>query len=247
MFKSALLIGSFLTLAAVASEADRTEELNGVELKSFKQDDTRTFQGHIEKNISSPIDHVKKSVTNFTEKCNNSLKSKRNFTSKDFDCKYHNENDNVVESIVITNIKANEDFKGFSENYLLGRTVYNRGSYEFYELVQVKEGMNDKNQKTVTVSLRMLNDSEVKTYTEPKFSQDSTFDKSTSQFTLTQISPNQTHLTYDYTAETNHWLLNKELSVPQVFASISKTVSALVETVEEASNSGKREVASQEE
>lgn len=220
---------------------DKTEELGGVDLKSGKAESVRSYSGSINKQFLYPLEIVKKGITNFSEKCNNGYKSKRQYTSQATDCKYFNEH--LVESIVIKDIKPVEAYQG-TEHYLVGRQVYNRGSYGYYELVQIKSGMNDKKQKFITISLKMLEDSEVKNFTEPKFNKDSAFDHSSSLYTLTEIGPTETQMTYEYQADTDHWILNKEISVPQVFASISKSINDLMKTIETESSLQKRELAS---
>lgn len=220
---------------------DKTEEINGVGLKSGKMESVRSYSGSIHKQFPYPLEIVKKGITNFSEKCNNSYKSKRQFTSQGANCKYFNEH--LVETIVIKDIKPVEAYMG-TEHYLVGRQVYNRGSYGYYELVQIKSGMNDKNQKFITISLKMLEDSEVKNFIEPKFGKDSAFNHSSSLYTLTEIGPSETQMTYEYQADTNHWILNKEISVPQVFASISKSINDLMKTIETESSLQKRELAS---
>lgn len=245
MFKS-LSVAAVMVFAfnAFAVEFDKVQELNGVNLKSLKENSVRTYSGSMEKVLSYPMELVKKGVTNFTDKCNNSYKSKRKYTTEATDCRYHN--DHIVESFVVKEIREMEYFKEVSEVYLLGRMIYNRGAYGYYELVTVREGMNEKNQKTVTVSLRMLDDKEVKLYTNPKFTKESAFDSSSSTFVLTQVGPTETQIQYQYSATTDHWLLNKEVAVPQVFASISKSINDLVQTVEDESSYQKRELASKE-
>lgn len=244
MFKSFAVITCVSLASAAFASPDKTETLNGVNLESEKQSSVRTYSGKIERTLPFAIDLVKKGVTNFTEKCNNSFKDKRKYTSQTVDCKYHNEN--LVETFQVTDIKENQTLKGFSEYYLLGRQVYNRGAFGYYELVTVSESTNEKNQKTIRVIQRMLNDDEAKMFTSPKFSRESAFDSSMGTFVLTSLGPNETQVQYEYSAETDHWLLNKEVSVPQVFASISKSINQLVSTIEEESIRQKRELASKE-
>lgn len=244
MLKITTFIALTLSVTAFANSYDKTEELNGVSLKSGKEAAVRTFVGSMEKVLPFPIELVKKGITNFTEKCNNDYKDKRKYTDEKVDCKYHN--DHLVETFVVRDIRQTDHFKHLSEVYLVGRQVYNRGSFGYYELVQVSQGVNEKKQKTFTVMLRMLDDDEVRSFTSPKFSKESAFDHSQSVYTLTEVSPNQTHMTYEYSADTDHWLLNKEVSVPQVFASISKSINDLMKTVEAESTFQKRELASKE-
>ena len=232
----------FSVSAMAESTVDKTELLNGVSLKSAKQKDVRTYSGETEKLMPFPIDLVKKGVTNFTEKCNNDYKDKREFTSKEKNCKYHNEH--LVETFMVSDFRKMDYFKSFSEVYILGKRVYNRGSFGYYELVTVSQSQNEKNQKTITVVLRMLDDKEVKVFMSPKIKKESAFDSSSSVFTLTEVASNQTLLRFEYNAETDHWLLNKEVSVPQVFASISNSVNQLIKTVETESSIQKRALAS---
>jgi hypothetical protein len=244
MMKSLSLMTMFLSLNAFSSTFDIVQDLNGVSLKSAKEEAIRSYMGSKHKVLPYPIQLVLKGVTNFTERCNNTFKEMRKFTPENVDCKYHNEN--LVETFIVKDIRQMDYFKDVSEAYLLGRQVYNRSSYGYYELVTVREALNDKKQKTFTVTLRMLDDKEVKVYTNPKFKRESAFDQSTATFTMTEISQSETQLTYEFAATTDHWLLNKEVSVPQVFASISKSINDLIKTVEEESSFQKRQLASGE-
>lgn len=234
---SAVLLCSFSLHAEVY---DKTEELYNVGLKSHKENDVRKYIGSTFKNLPYGIDVVKKGITNFTEKCNNDYQSKRKFTDEKVTCKYHN--DQLIETFVVSDAKFPNDKT--TEQFLLGRRVYNRGTYEFYDLVQVKEGTNNLQQRTVTVTIKMLENDEVKQLTEVKMNKDTAFDKSEATFVLTEVSQGETSLQYQYQAETSHWLLNKEIIVPQVFASISKGMNDIVTSIEQESSAHKRNVAS---
>ena len=241
LFSTLALLVSFQLHADPA--IDKTQELNGVQLSSGKEEAHRIYNGKLSRTFPFPIELVKKSVTNFSDKCNNDYRSKRQYVSEEFNCKYHNEN--LVESFVVKDIKPQEYLQNLTDYYLIGRQIYNRGSYGFYELVQVKDSVNEKNQKTSDIKIRMLTDEEVKLFTDPKFARNTAFDHSASRYTLVAISPNETLLTYEYNAGTDHWILNKEISVPQVFASISKTIVNLMNSVEAEASVQKRELASQ--
>lgn len=244
MLKPIIFIALAVSTAAFADSFDKTEELNGVTLKSGKENSVRTYVGSTEKTFPFPAAIVKKGITNFTEKCNNEYKGKRKYTDEKTDCKYHN--DHLVESFIVTNLREMEHYKNFSEVYLVGRQVYNRGSFGYYELVQIAETVNDKKQKVITITAKMLDDAEVRVFSSPKFTKESAFDSSFAKYVLTETAPNMTHMTYEYSAETDHWILNKEVSVPQVFSSISKSINDLVKTVEAESSFQKRELASKE-
>lgn len=221
--------------AGAAIKFDKHDTISGVHVESGKKNSTRLYRGTYSQSFPFSIDAVKNSVVNFHEKCNNSYKDRRQFTDKKADCKYHN--DNLVETVVVKDINTAGWVKaeGEVERYILGRQVYNRGSFGFYEIVTVTESKNAQNQKVLTVTQRMLSDKETKLYTKPQFRRDSAFDKTTASFTLTEVSPKETTLSYQYSAETEHWILNKEVSVPQVFSSISKSINDLVKTMEKES------------
>lgn len=239
---SFLLVSTLSFTLHARTKVDKTQNLYGVSLQSHKVKADRVYKGSIERSYPFPISLVKNGITNFTDKCNNDFKSWRKYTSEKLHCKYHNEN--LIESFVVSELRPTHQATG--EFYLVGRQVYNRGNSGYYELVQVNEGRNNNNQKTISISFKMLNDQEVKAFTSPKFSNDSAFDSSLTTFTLTEISPYQTHMTYEYSAQTDHWLLNKEVSVPQVFASISKSINNLLKTVEAESSFQKRKLASED-
>ncbi len=239
---SFLLVSTLSFTLHARSKVDKVQNLYGVSLQSHKVMADRVYNGSIERTYPFPISLVKNGITNFTDKCNNDFKSWRKYTSEDLHCKYHNEN--LIESFVVNEMRPTHKASG--EFYLVGRQVYNRGNSGYYELVQVTEGQNSSNQKTINISFKMLNDQEVKAFTSPRFSNDSAFDKSLTTFVLTEISPYQTHMSYKYSAQTDHWLLNKEVSVPQVFASISKSINNLLKTVEAESSFQKRKLASED-
>lgn len=245
MLKIFVCLATLIALYAQAStmKMDKVETINGVDLQSGKQDSVRTYQGHVSKVFRFPLEIVKKGVVNFTEKCNNKFKDKRKYTNKTLDCKYHNEN--LVESFVVRDLKpsfAKEN--GETERFLIGRLVYNRGNFGYYELVRFFDGVNSKGQRTFMIVQKMLEDKEVNQYISPKFEKESAFDRSTGVYTLTMLGPKETELTYDYKADTNHWILNKEVSIPQVFSSISKSINDLVKTVDAESNIQSRDLAS---
>src|SRR5688572_11048964 len=116
MLKSiSLIILTFSTFAFAESTFDKTDVLNGVALKSGKEDSVRSFIANTDKLLPYPIELVKKGITNFTQRCNNSYKDKRKSTSEKENCKYHNEH--LIESFVIRDIRKMDYFKNLSEAY----------------------------------------------------------------------------------------------------------------------------------
>jgi hypothetical protein len=244
-YKTLFFLTSFFLIKAHAGlQLDKKDKINGIVLQTGKNDANRIYQGSVSRSFSHSLPTVIGGILNFTEKCNNSYKDERKFTNKQADCKYHN--DHLIESFIVKDIKQNSWTKDPHEidRFLLGRRIYNRGHFAFYELVQVFEEKNTNNQKTVKIIQRMLNDQEVLAYTKPLLKKDSAFNRTSGTFVLTQVSPQETQFHYEYKAETDHWILNKEVSVPQVFTSISKSINDLIKTVDSESLNLSRDLAS---
>ena len=245
IYKILLCAGWLIALQAFGeTKMDKTESINGVTLQSGKEDSTRTYRGSITKTFSYGISSVVKSIVNFQDKCNNALKDRRQYTDKTVECKYAN--DNLIETIIVKDIKKSgwEKEPNEIQRFVLGRQIYNRASFGHYELVKIYETKNAQNQKTITIVQRMMSDKETKMYTSPLFDKDSAFDESTSTFTVTEISKTETLVNYEYQGITEHWILNKEISVPQVFSSISKSINDLVKTMDTESSILTRDLAS---
>ena len=245
IYKFLLCAGWLISIHAFAeTKMDKNESINGVTVQSGKHDSTRIYRGSITKTLPYGLASVKNSIVSFQDRCNNSLKDRRKYTDKNISCKYHN--DNMVETIIVKDIKKTGWTKELNETerYVLGRQIYNRGSFGHYELVTIFESKNSQNQKTITIVQRMMTNNETKKYANALFEKDSAFDETSGTFTLTEISPNETTMSYNYNAETEHWILNKEVSIPQVFASISKSINDLVKTVDAESSVQTRDLAS---
>lgn len=228
-----------LNLLAGESFVDRSDLLHGVKLTSGKRDSVREFSAAATKKLPYSIEHVSRAIKNFSDKCNNDLRSKRVLLGQDVDCKFHNHE--TVETVVLKDLK--KPLPSSHEAFLLERQLYNRGQYGYYEMVEVKEEKS-ADKKQIVITQRMLNDAEAATYTDIKFSENSTFKNGEVNYTLTEVSPNETKLEYSMHTETEHWLLNKELSIPQVFATISKSVNELVSNIESDSSLRTRGLAS---
>lgn len=209
----------------------KIETINAVEVKSGKVSDGRVYEGEMSKKFPYSIETVLDSVINFTEKCNNSYKKKRKYTSDKVDCKYHNEN--LIETFIIKEIKNKIHGPDVIDSFIMGRLVYNRGTFGHYEIITINKTHNSHKQQVITVNGKMLTDDEVKKYTEPKFTKNSAFDKTEWKFNLIQLSEKETLLTYTYSAWTNHWILGKEISVPQVFETMSRNINDLIRSVEQ--------------
>lgn len=213
---------------------DKHDEINGVSLSTGKEDSTRHYKGLISKTFSHSLSEIKNNITNFTEKCNNDYKEKRTLTDESVDCKFHV--DHLIESKIVKDLG--------NGSLLIARHLYRRGTYSHHDLVSITEAKNERGQATVAITFTMLTDEEVSKHLETNFKKDSYFSKSSETYILTSLGNKSTQVNYQFHAETEHWLLNKELSVPQVFASISQDVNDMFKSVTEAIAPRDREVAS---
>lgn len=213
---------------------DKQEEVSGVMLTTRKIGATRHYKGVHKRTFMHPLEIVKNGITNFSEKCNNDYKSKRNLTDKEHHCIYHI--DDVVELKVVKILGEN--------SFLLANHLYLRGTYTHHDQVTLESGKNEQGQATLTIYFNMLTDEEVAQHIQTEFRKDSNFTRRTQKYVLTAISGMKTEVSYEYHAETEHWLLNKQLSVPQVFATISSGVNEIFRSVELAASTVNREVAS---
>ena len=243
--KKWLWAGCLLSLSAMADiKYDKKDKILGVELVTAKDNKTRMYLGTISKTFPQNLVSVKNAVINFADKCNNSYMKKRKFTDKKQKCKYHN--DHLVETFVIKDINA----KGWTkeeneiERYILGRKIYNRGEFGHYELIQIFQSKNAEDQNFIKITQTMLNDKQTRAYVKPRFKRESAFKNTVSTFILTETKPQETQLSFEYKAETQHWVLNKEISIPQVFSNMSKSINDLVKTVDAESTIQGRDVAS---
>jgi hypothetical protein len=218
----------FLVLSwAHATEVkfDKHDKLNGVTVESGKKDKTRVYRGYFERKVEANLETVKSSITNFTEKCNDAYKSRREWISKDQQCIFKNEN--LVETREEKNL-----LKTVPQTYVLSRHGYNRGTFQYQELIQETARKDANNRNVVEIRQEMLTENEARAWVRDPLKNNSVFDRMTGIFVLTEISVNETEIKYEYRAETTHWLLNKEVSVPQVFASMGKGIQDLWVSIE---------------
>ncbi len=227
------------------SKFDRKERQKDVNLATGKKDDVRSYHATTTKVLNYPMSVVKDSILNFSDKCNNAYRKKRELTSTEYDCKYHNEN--IIEQSVVKNLRQGtwqkEDHE--TERFVVAIKIYNRGESGHYELVKIKETANVLKQKTIIIEEEMLTNDQARNYVSVKFKKDSAFETSKTRYTLTEIAPGKTELRYIYKGTTTHWVLNKEVSVPQVFSSLSKSINNLVSSIDSEAEVQTRSIASE--
>lgn len=224
---------------------DRKERQKDVSLATGKNDDVRSYHATTTKVLNFSMVAVKESILNFADKCNNAFRKKRELTSTEYDCKYHNEN--IIEQFVLKDLRRGEWLKDDheTERFVVARKIYNRGESGHYELVKIKETHNVLKQKTVTIEEEMLTNDQARNYVSVKFEKDSAFKTSRTRYILTEIAPEKTELRYIYKGTTTHWVLNKEVSVPQVFSSLSESIHNLVTSIATEAGVQSRSIASE--
>lgn len=246
-FKTLMILATMISFDTSARvKYDRKERVKDVSLASGKVNDVRSYHATTTKVLNFPLSVVKDSIVNFSDKCNNAFRKKRELTSPEYDCKYHNEN--LIESLVVKSLRQGtwQKEENETERFVVARKVYNRGESGFYELVKIKESTNVLKQKMIVIEEDMLSNDEARNYVSVKFKKESPFETSKIRYTLTELAPGKTELRYIYKGTTTHWVLNKELSVPQVFSSISKSIRNLVSSIGTEAEVQTRSIASED-
>lgn len=207
------------------------KNINGVILHSGKVDSMRTYHGIISKVINANLQKTFAAVANFEEKCNNEFKSKRKFHDKNADCKYHNHN--LIESVVEKKIKyTGPKEPNEVDRFVIARYIYNRGAHAQNDLMVVLNYKNDKKQDVIHIKQFMLTDEESKQYLDNPLKRDTAFNVARGNFIMTKLDDTKTNFEYEYIGKTDHWLLNKEMTVNEAYENIAKGINFLVESVE---------------
>jgi len=202
-----------------------------IQLKSGKKNSVRFYRGIRDKEVLDSIQNVFKSVTNFADRCNNEYKERRKLTNKNTNCKYPN--GNLIESVIhksTTSKYAKEENE--VDRYVIERRIYNRQSWSHVDLVKVFHEKDEKGRKVIRIAQTMLSEKDSKKYLSKPVDTESVFMKAIGIYTLTEISDHKTLITYQYTSETDHWLLNKSVSVSKVFESMAKSIDSLMVSIQ---------------
>ena len=207
-----------------------THETSKVKMISGKKESNRFYQGNLSKVFPTSIENVLKGILNFSEKCNNELKDRRELTDKKAVCAHHNSN--LVESKVYKITKEFKKKKNETDRFLVARRIYNRQSFSHIDLITRYEEKNSSGNRVIKISQEMISDTEVKKYIDPPVELDSAFQKAYAEFTVTEIDKESTIVSYYYASETDHWLLNKSVSVGQVFDSMGKSIGLLFSSID---------------
>lgn len=203
---------------SLTTHALTQKTIDGVSLESTKTDSTRHLKAVKSTELALSLEDSLKLVLNFEEKCNNAFKEKRKWSPKNIDCKFHN--NNLIETIHHREIKNKRtDLK---DHFVLLRHGYNRGSFLYFEEITLTQSDKD-----IHVRQRLLSDDEVKTFLDTKLETLFSFQKVNSHFHLQALAPQKTQITFTYESSTDHWLLNKEMMLGEIFESTAKGLNDL--------------------
>lgn len=197
-----------------------------VDLKSGKKDGQRFYSAQTSRKIRADLNTVESLVTNFEEKCNNQHKNRRRYLSKEFHCPFLNKN--LVESKVIKTLKKPGP-TGVDESWIVQRHVFNRGTYGHNDLLTIKRVPA----KSTVIQHSMISEDEAKNYIDDPVATQEPFIFMQGTYSLEAINPNETMVNYQYFSLTDHFVLNKEISVGAVFDSMADGTIQALQTIED--------------
>ena len=226
------LVGGLL-LSSICSHAtdvqfDRKDKFQGVFVESGKNDGVRAYRAHFTHIIPASILDVRAGIVNFTEKCNNQHSKRRQWINQATHCAFPSES--IIETRVERNLKPHVPLQGETDHYILSRRGYNRGSYQYQELVRE---FSQQNGDVIEIRQEMLTENQASQWlASAPLPFDHSYDHITTTYVLRKLSDSRTELSYEQRAETTHWLLNKEVIVPQVLAGLSRGAKEVWKSVE---------------
>lgn len=226
MTKYLLLAFAFST-AFSAIDIDNEENLLGSSLKTWKLDGDRFYKITRTHVFNHPFKKTLKLITNFEEKCNNDFLEKRTLLDKKRKCLFKNRN--LIESYV-TKVKKkglSADLKKYNSVFTVTRRSFSRDEiWSHTDLGTIK-----KEKGKATISLKMLDQSEIEKFHKPFAPYKSVFKSANGTFNVKKLDKDKTQVTYTYIASTDHWLLNKTLASPKVFEAMANGVDLLFKSI----------------
>ncbi len=228
IWMAGILLVSSISTWATEVQFDRKDKFQGVTVESGKSANVRAYRATFTHIIPAPITDVRAGIVNFTEKCNNQHSKRRQWIGQDIRCAFSSET--MVETRMERNLKPRASILGETDRYVLSRRGYNRGSYQYQELVRE---VSRNNGDTIEIRQEMLSENEAAQWlASTPITFYHTFDRMDTTYTLKKLSDNSTELSYEHRSETTHWLLNKEIIVPQVLAGLSRGAKEVWKSVE---------------
>lgn len=211
MIVFSVLLGLVLTNVQAEEKYDRFEKIQNVTLQTGKEGSQRHFRAFTKMDVPLATESALEELLDFETSCNNDLAHKRNHLTRDHHCKRFDRD--VIENIVIKKLKTPDSMETDEVRRLLvGRRIYNRGEYSYYELVRVF-----KKPDGYRVTLELLKDKAAREFLDPKLKFDYFFHQKNTEYILTKKSDSVSELKLITEASTRNWFLNKAFSVGQVF------------------------------
>jgi hypothetical protein len=98
------------------------------------------------------------------------------------------------------------------------------------------EYQNSAKEKVFEIKQYMLSDDEAKKYLDNPVKRESAFKEAYGHFLVTAKAPNKTIFEYEYIGKTDHWFLNKDMMIGQVYDSVAVGIEDLFHSVETEAN-----------
>jgi hypothetical protein len=209
--------------------AETKNIIDGIKLVSTKEKSFRTFRADFTLTIQASLPRVSEAITNFPQKCNNEMRSQRKWTPRESDCLYHN--GNLVETVIHKELQPFQPEPNETDRFLLARHGNNRGAFEYLELVKIFEYYDGAKRLVREIHQDMLSDDEAKKLSSLKIKNNSVFQKLQGRFKLVRLGEQETEVNYQYTTVSDHWLLNKEMMIGQVFESMARGMADLRQSI----------------
>ncbi|MFG1484279.1 hypothetical protein ABMA79_00040 [Halobacteriovorax sp. HFRX-2_2] len=195
-----------------------------VSMLSGKKKGIRFYQGTISDTIAQPVDKVLETVLAFDKRCNNEYRDKRTLSAKNISCPFSS--DSLIESVIIKNLKVKKLDKNEIKRFVVKRRSYNRGLYTYNDLIRVYRYMDG-----FKITMEMLNDKQSKAYISSPLSNNSVMQTSGGVYYIMPASGGKTRYTYTFTCSTDHWLLNKSITVSTFFSNMAKNLRSEFNTI----------------
>jgi hypothetical protein len=211
----------------------------------------RIYQAGFSREIAASLEVVRAAVVNFEEKCNNAHRKRRKWRGPEFDCLYFNEN--LVEVRRETDLlpaaaKSLDSGGGASqgsgavhpphEHRIYSRHGYNQGDFFYQELMTERWREKKPGARVLEIGQRMLSRDEASKWVREPLKNSFAFTGFTGVFLLSELAPEKTRVEYVYTAETDHWLLDKKISVGKVFDGLERGMRDLWVSIERGADGG---------
>jgi len=217
---------SFSNTKRMVFPVDKKDQLGEMLLKTGKLESNRHFSVDFKKVLNKPIDSVLKALRSAEQRCNNSFKQSRKYSSRNYPCKYHSKN--VVEAVKHAII-----IPGYSkDDFVQTKFIKKRGDQIVHELYKFKK-KTVQGKKHYSLWTETLDDDTTKKLTGKDLKLQTAIKISNSEFILKEITPNKTEVTFMYEMATDHWLVNKKIVAGKVFSDLRESILALFSKVEE--------------